>query len=273
MPYVRFSVLLAGIVLSMMLAFALDRVVFNLLAPNEYWRDHFQNTDLYKLLRVGGFFGTWLGVAAMLILVDWSKRSRGMKQVTERAILLIMSGALAGLIRATGKILFRRLRPDPYEPYVFWDWRPFTDQPFYGGGLSLPSEHTSVAFAAAMMMSYLFPRASQIWFIWACGTALTRLAQSAHYFSDTVAGAWVGVLSAMTIICWHHANQRAGHIIRPWQMFLSRDEPLATAAAPPPVATAASPEHSPPAGYRPDSSARPGHASDQTAAPARRCPD
>ena len=68
-------------------------------------------------------------------------------------------------------------------------------RPSNGNRDSFPSGHTQAAFAMAttLHMSYGFWPAAPIYFM-AVFTGLSRMADNAHWFSDVVAGATVGVL-------------------------------------------------------------------------------
>jgi membrane-associated phospholipid phosphatase len=89
-----------------------------------------------------------------------------------------------------------------FRPYHMTGMGPFDLHPFYGGPkglimaegpLSFPSGDTTLAFAMAASLSYADPQRQLLW--WALGLwiALERVAEAAHYPSDTVAGAALGI--------------------------------------------------------------------------------
>ncbi|MDB5298009.1 MAG: superfamily protein [Phycisphaerales bacterium] len=82
--------------------------------------------------------------------------------------------------------------------------RPFEFDLFVGGlpglfgaekNLSFPSGHAALAFAAASALAVCLPRWRVAFYAVAAVVGLERIAENAHYVSDTVAGAAVGVAS------------------------------------------------------------------------------
>jgi membrane-associated phospholipid phosphatase len=55
-----------------------------------------------------------------------------------------------------------------------------------------------VAFGAAWMLSYLFPRARWVWITLAAGCGLSRVLAQAHFVSDVV----VAALAAFATTTW-----------------------------------------------------------------------
>ena len=143
--------------------------------------------DWGRLLRCVGYLPTWCIIAIGCWTHDHPRegwRWRG-------GLLLgapLLGGALAELL----KLCLRRLRPDPeHFGYVFRAW---SDHPFSTGGLGLPSSHTMVAFAGASALSAVFPNARWLWFALAAACAVTRVMATAHFLSDIVVAAILGVL-------------------------------------------------------------------------------
>ncbi len=86
---------------------------------------------------------------------------------------------------------------------------PFHFQPFYHGleglfgtkNLCFPSGHAALAFANAAAMAILFPRFRWALYAIASLTAAERFLETAHYFSDTVAAAALGIGGAH-LLAW-----------------------------------------------------------------------
>ncbi len=146
--------------------------------------------DWGRLLRAVGFWPTWAVAALALWLNDRST----VHDARRRALLLAASPGIAGLIAESLKLVFRRERPDAGNGhYVF---RAFADHPFSSAGIGSPSSHAAVAFGGAAMLSFLFPRTRWVWLALAAGCGVTRVLARAHFASDVVVGALVGLATA-----------------------------------------------------------------------------
>ena len=89
--------------------------------------------------------------------------------------------------------------PDVGSAYAF---RAFSDHPLSSRGLGFPSSHAVVAFGAAAILSRMFPRARVVWYAAAVGCAVSRLLAHAHYLSDVVAAALIGI--AVAALLWRY---------------------------------------------------------------------
>lgn len=65
---------------------------------------------------------------------------------------------------------------------------------------SFPSGHTATAFAGAMMLSYLVPRAAPAFFVLAAAIAYSRLYVGVHFPLDVIGGAVIGLLTALLLL-------------------------------------------------------------------------
>jgi undecaprenyl-diphosphatase len=126
-----------------------------------------------------------------------------------RAGFLFMAVAVPGIVVTIVKRFIGRARPYLFEsggPFVF---EPFRWDPNYA---SLPSGHTTTAFATAFAIGALYPRLR--WPIWilAAVIAASRVIVSAHYPSDVLAAAVVGVLGAIAVRNWFAMRRLAFHV-------------------------------------------------------------
>lgn len=193
----RRAVLLRAALVALVLlvvAHLLDRWAYVTLAVDDVY-----GSDLGRMFRVMGFVPLWLLAAAALALHDWPLRAaHGTGAALRRGLLLFGAATLSGIAGELLKLVFRRERPRAHDgEYVF---RAFSERPFHSGGLGLPSTHAVVAFGAAAMLSYLFPRAWPIWWLLAAGCGLTRVAAGAHFLSDVVVAALVA--AAVAALMW-----------------------------------------------------------------------
>jgi membrane-associated phospholipid phosphatase len=105
----------------------------------------------------------------------------GKNRFVDRTALLALSGAFAGITTFPLKHATHRLRPDGSDY------------------LSFPSGHTTAAFAFAEFMAQEYGDKSPLYTIvgysFATATGAFRIYNRAHWFSDVVAGAGVGILS------------------------------------------------------------------------------
>jgi membrane-associated phospholipid phosphatase len=111
--------------------------------------------------------------------------------------------ALPSLFVTLAKRVIGRARP------LRGDGSDFTFAPFAWRHdfSSLPSGHSTTAFAAAVALGALFPRA-RIW-LWAYAgiIALSRIVITTHYPSDVVAGAIIGGCGALLVRTWFAARR------------------------------------------------------------------
>jgi membrane-associated phospholipid phosphatase len=165
-----------------------------LVVPDVY--DH----DWGRMLRVVGFLPTWAVVSAALLLCSPEQRPTP-DSSRRRVFLPLIAATLGGIAAEVLKILLRRERPEAHAGvYVFRSWR---DHPLSTSGLALPSSHALVAFAAAAMLTRLYPHARWLWFALAAGCAVTRVLSRAHYLSDVTLSAIIGWGVAAMVWRWY----------------------------------------------------------------------
>jgi len=150
---------------------------------------------LTHIVRFPGNFYFLLAICAVMLALEWLGGSRSGGRFVGKVMILLLAGILSGL-NAPLKLMVGRIRPYHGVP-------PFELHPFkYGlvnteASFSFPSGDASVAFAMAMALSLTLPRAWPLWWTLAVIVGIERIFENAHYPSDVVAGAALGVGAAL----------------------------------------------------------------------------
>jgi membrane-associated phospholipid phosphatase len=174
-------------VLAFIVASAIDSWAFHhIRKPNVY------DVDWGRALRSIGYWPLWIAMSIALWLVD---RKAGLGY--RRAAYLAASVSVAGILGEILKLLIRRERPGTLNgAYAF---RPWSDHPFSTRNLGMPSSHALIAFSGAAALSVLFPEATCVWYALAIGCGITRILAEAHFVSDVVAGAAIGIAVSVVL--------------------------------------------------------------------------
>jgi membrane-associated phospholipid phosphatase len=110
---------------------------------------------------------------------------------------------IPGLTVSIVKRLIGRVRPSDGGPFHFV---PFSWRPDYA---AMPSGHSTAASAAAFAIGAIWPRARAPMWIYAGVIAVSRVAVHAHFPSDVIAGAFVGIFGAIVVRNWFAARRLA----------------------------------------------------------------
>ncbi|HEY9453916.1 MAG TPA: phosphatase PAP2 family protein [Bradyrhizobium sp.] len=180
--------------------------------------------DEYVLLALGGLL---IAVAFAAPALHGIRRSLLLGLGT-RLQFLFLAVAVSSLVTEVIKWVVGRGRP-----FVGGEANPFHFSHFAGtpAYASFPSGHATTAFALAIAVAAVWPRARVAMAVYALVIAATRLVLLAHHPSDVVAGALVGIIGAMFVRYWFAARrlgfaiQRDGTIVSlvgPWSGRLKR---------------------------------------------------
>jgi membrane-associated phospholipid phosphatase len=151
----------------------------------------------------------WIGLGATTGLAYLTKNTRLQHTAFVWAGSLLLNGAATYALKQS----FQRYRPNSGMPYNTFDG-------FGGGGQneSLPSGHTSNAFATATVFATLYKE--QKWvpplaYGLAAMVGASRVYDNDHWASDVMAGAAVGFLSAKAMIATDKWLSRKGVLLYP----------------------------------------------------------
>lgn len=153
-----------------------------------------ETRDLFEWITKAGVSTTYLIVSAgLFIFFRWIGKHRFR---ADCALLFFSSIALSGIVTNILKFLVGRLRPK-----VFFESGLYGFEPFHVGYEfnSFPSGHATTVFAVAATCSFFLPKYSVPFFVFAAIVAISRLVLTAHYLSDVLAGACIGVLTAIVM--------------------------------------------------------------------------
>lgn len=153
---------------------------------------------LEDLLRIVEPFGHGLGVLVIVAAIhqlDPTRRS---------ALPRVLVASLGAGLAANGiKMTIVRIRPRDFDfsgtvADTFGDWLPLASAG--SRGQSFPSAHTATAVGLAVALVWLYPRGRRLFITLALLVACQRIQCGAHYLSDTLVGAALGFLIAMTCL-------------------------------------------------------------------------
>jgi undecaprenyl-diphosphatase len=156
----------------------------------DYGRSGWFLVPLAGLILAAAVFAPIAGRTANLVLIS----------MVVRLSYLFVAIALPGLAVTVLKRLIGRVRPSDSGPFAYfpWSWRPEY--------ASLPSGHSTTAFAAAVAIATLWPRTRVPLLIFAVVIALSRVVITAHFVSDVIAAAFVGTFGAILVRNWYAAR-------------------------------------------------------------------
>lgn len=150
------------------------------------------------LLTIAAVASPRLGRTAYLVLMS----------LAVRLGFVFLAVAVPSLFVTIAKRIIGRARPlriDGSDVY----FAPFSWRVEFA---SLPSGHSTTAFAAAVAIGALYPRARPALWIYAGTIALSRVILASHFPSDVIAGAFVGGCGALIVRDWF-AGRRLGFAV------------------------------------------------------------
>jgi undecaprenyl-diphosphatase len=103
---------------------------------------------------------------------------------------VFISVAGAGLVADLFKNILGRARPKLYDMVGHFDFQFFAFDPDHA---SIPSGHATNIFAFATVIAILWPRGRVLMYTLAAWIAASRVLIGAHYFTDAVLGAALGI--------------------------------------------------------------------------------
>ena len=122
-----------------------------------------------------------------------------MRRISDFSLALLASFVAASIVLHGIKIFLGRRRPRDDFEHGLYGFRYFTWELQYD---SFPSGHSMTIFCVAVVLCAITPVLAPFWLALATGLALTRAMLTAHFFSDVLIGAGIGLRRARNISGW-----------------------------------------------------------------------
>lgn len=189
----------SGFALSMISFAFLDETVFHAARATSD-----QSREIWLIITDLGNSG-WM---AIVLIATWIL-SAIMKRVSpanpqwnllsRQSVFVFIAVALPGVFTMAAKAIVGRARPYLFETEGPFGFAPFILESNYA---SWPSGHTTTAFAFAVALVLIFPRAIYVALPLAVLAGYSRMAVDAHYLADVIMGATIGTVGAILIYRW-----------------------------------------------------------------------
>lgn len=201
----RFARIERGVIwalVGLLAAHLVDEIAWRwMTVPDEAW---LESRDWYQMLRQLGYLPVWIAIGVTYGLNDLRVRRRGGVDRGPRAVMLILSPVVAGLIAEVLKRTIGRERPPAFPVMTEQDPLPvmpsleYTFKPFMGGwsddhNLGVPSSHAAVAFGGLVMLGLMHRGARPVVWGLAAGCGVSRILAGAHWVSDVYVAGLIGV--------------------------------------------------------------------------------
>ena len=118
---------------------------------------------------------------------------------TNYAFLIFSSVLSAGIVANIMKVVIGRFRPIFFEALGVTGFRPFS---FEWAFNSMPSGHAAATFAGLVMVGMLTPKFKPVMWTLAIIVGASRVAYGAHWPTDVLLGAFIGMVAADLIKWW-----------------------------------------------------------------------
>ena len=193
------------VLIELCLFFHFDQIISNYVRQMDV--DHHSLINVFRAYTDFGksFWYLWpFGIGAILIAIDLRDRRapqspklrEGKARLGRALLFLFLTISVSGLITDAIKPIIGRARPVLMEREHIYGLIPFS---FHSAWNSMPSGHSTTAFALAFTLIILLPRWRFVWLGIGFVLALSRVMVNAHYVSDVVAGAAVAYVTTIGI--------------------------------------------------------------------------
>ena len=129
---------------------------------------------------------------AVQVLMAANDETPFLRAVSDYSLALLASFVVSSIVLHTIKIFLGRRRPRDDFEHGLYGFRYFTWELQFD---SFPSGHAMTIFCVAVVLSAIVPTLGPLWLLLAGGLAATRAMMTAHFLSDVLIGAAIGILA------------------------------------------------------------------------------
>ena len=161
--------------------------------------------NVHRLLEIAEDFGNGIGVGLIALAIFALDPSR------RRTLLRVLTGAYGAGLAADGlKIIFVRYRPRELNLHSTGVLETFDGLVGFavGHSHSFPSAHTATGVGLAMLLAWLYPRGRWYFAFLAVLVGAQRVVVGAHFLSDVLVGAALGVGIGWCCTGWELGSRR-----------------------------------------------------------------
>ena len=157
----------------------------------------------YRITAFGGATGYIVGLVLILAVSHVGRRLKRYEHAHERLILtgvrawyVLLALVTSGVAHHAIKIGLGRARPKLWLEQEFYGLNPFN---LTSGENGFPSGRSQTAFAFFVALAFIWPRHALVLIGVAAAIGVSRVALMAHYPSDVLFGAYVGIVAAVLL--------------------------------------------------------------------------
>lgn len=160
-----------------------------------FWRFLDSTTHLAKASH--WLIAAVIAYAVAAIAIHARGPAPGWQLAEQCALAFVASLAVGSAVLHTIKLFLGRRRPRDDIEMGLYGFMPFSFDLDYN---SFPSGHALTIMCVAVIASAVSPQLAPVWFALAAWLGFTRALLTAHYLSDVLAGAGIGLLSAREVV-------------------------------------------------------------------------
>lgn len=181
----------------------------------EFWQTKaFQMKKFYYPGVLGNLLGNGDYIYSFMIVVILVSKIFKNETLAKKYSLAMTASIVAGILNSFIKIVFRRDRPDIYEPrpfkYTGYNFSFSENIKHMRGDYSLPSGHTTVSAVGFITLALLTKNKflKVVYLIIPIITAYGRTYFSKHWVSDTAISILIGIIFANVVLKLYNSSKR-----------------------------------------------------------------